>query len=69
MLKGLNHETALGRIIGIRAEKNSEVIKSMGAYEKKIRSEWNTFKYKRMTKKEKENNLEKATNILQSFFG
>lgn len=46
LLVGLNEETALGRIVQIRAEKDNKKIREMTNHEKKIRSDWQEFKRK-----------------------
>ena len=40
LLKGLAPDTPLGRVVAVRAEKNPDVIKGFGPYEKKLRKEW-----------------------------
>lgn len=46
LLSGLNEETALGRTVQIRAEKDNKKIREMTNHEKKIRAEWQEFKRK-----------------------
>ena len=46
LLVGLNEETALGRVVQIRAEKDNKKIREMTNHEKKIRSDWQEFKRK-----------------------
>ena len=40
MLSGIMPETPLGRIVGIRAEKDPKVIKEFTKEQKKIRNDW-----------------------------
>ena len=46
LLIGLNEETALGRTVQIRAEKDNKKIREMTNHEKKIRSDWQEFRRK-----------------------
>lgn len=46
LLSGLNEETALGRVVAIRMEKNPDVIRKFGDWEKKVRADWAQFKQK-----------------------
>lgn len=69
LLTGIGEKTALGKVVSIRAEKDSNVLKNMSKNEKRIRSDWQNFLYSRSTKEEKENNLKKASQLLKSFFG
>ena len=50
LLIGISPDTALGRIVTVRAEKNKDIIKNMSEYEKKIRKEWNLYKMKKKNK-------------------
>jgi hypothetical protein len=40
LLSGLMPNTPLGRIVGIRAEENPEVIKNFNSDQKRIRNDW-----------------------------
>ncbi len=40
LLKGLSPESALGRIVQIRAESDPEMLKQYTPHQKKIREEW-----------------------------
>lgn len=40
LLQGISPETALGRIVSIRAENNKEVLKNFTPEQRRIRSEW-----------------------------
>lgn len=48
LLKGLNGETPLGYVVNIRSESDPKKIKEMTKNEKRIRSEWQSFKAKQM---------------------
>lgn len=66
LLSGLDAKTPLGKIVQIRAERDSEIIKNFGEYEHKIRREWNQFKYGKMTKEEKDMLVKQSQNIFAS---
>lgn len=42
-------ETPLGHIVNIRMEKDPQILKKFGAYEKKLRGEWALFKSKNIS--------------------
>ena len=46
LLSGLNGDTPLGYVVQTRAEKDPKKIRKMTAHEKKIRSDWMSFKSK-----------------------
>lgn len=46
LLVGISPDTALGRIVSIRAEDDKEVLKHFTKEQKKIRSEWRTRRAK-----------------------
>ena len=41
LLAGIMPDTPLGRLVAVRSETNTEVIKTFGAAERKIRRDWN----------------------------
>ena len=44
LLAGLAGETPLGRVVAVRMEKDPNVIKKFGDWERRIRAEWAQFK-------------------------
>jgi len=68
-LTGLNGDTPLGYVVRIRAEKNSKKIREMTANEKKIRSEWFTFKSKNKNISKIELKTEDISKIFSKMFG
>ena len=44
LLSGLAGETPLGRVVAIRMEKDPNVIKKFGDWERRVRAEWAQFK-------------------------
>lgn len=48
LVAGLMHDTPLGRIVSIRAEKDKKTIDRFGSYEKRVRSEWQNFRSQKM---------------------
>lgn len=66
LLAGLMQETPLGHVVSIRMEKDPKILKSFGAYEKKVRTEWALFKSKNMPPNT--DNEETAQSILKALF-
>ncbi len=48
------NDTPLGQIVGIRSEKDRDIIKNMSAQQRQIRSEWATFQASRLSKESTE---------------
>jgi Bacteriophage Gp15 protein. len=74
MLSGIMDDTPLGRIVSIRQEKDPNVIKRYGAYEKKIRSDWQRFKHSKAKQDRKSKNavqgdVKALQSVLNSMFG
>jgi hypothetical protein len=44
LLSGLAGETPLGRVVAVRMEKDSKIIRGFGDWEKKIQREWRLFR-------------------------
>lgn len=55
LLRGINSETALGKVVRIRAEKDNNRIKEMTKYELQLRKEWQDFRKKQEKEKNKAN--------------
>lgn len=64
LLQGLSGDTPLGRIIAVRAENRPEVIREMGANEKRIRNEYR----KRLALKKTEAETDNALNNMKQAF-
>lgn len=43
LVEGLMDDTPLGRVVGVRAEKDRERIKAFSPWQRKIRAEWRAF--------------------------
>lgn len=43
MVSGLMDDTPLGRVVGIRIEKDKDILKNFTPEQKQIRSEWQRF--------------------------
>ena len=43
LLSGIMPETPLGRLVAVRSEDRTDVLKGFGVYEKKVRSEWRNW--------------------------
>lgn len=61
LISGIMHDTPLGQIVSIRAEKDSEVIKKFTKEQKRIRNEW----LLRKAKKRRENPEEYRKYLIQ----
>ena len=48
LIAGLMHDTPLGQIVSIRAEKDPKVIKDFSSEQKRIRNEWITRRNKKL---------------------
>ena len=49
LLAGISPETALGRVVAIRAEKDRDVIKRFSKYEKQIYDDWQKHRAETMS--------------------
>lgn len=58
MLSGLGPDTALGRIVSIRAEDDQDIIKHFSKDQRRIRNEWLKKRASAVDKKELDNVLE-----------
>lgn len=65
-LSGLGPDTPLGRVVAIRSEKDTEVIRRFTAEQHRIRNEWLQKKARRM---KKEDVLAFAEMLKQTFIG
>lgn len=57
LLAGIGPETALGRVVAIRAEKDENVIKRFSMYEKQIYDEWQRHRAESMSETEYANEM------------
>lgn len=62
LLAGLGPDTALGRIVSIRAENDKDVLKHFSKEQRRIRNEWIQRKAKNKTKEDVESVLESLKN-------
>lgn len=58
LLSGIMHDTPLGYIVSIRAEKDPKVIKDFTPDQKRIRSEWILRKSEKVKQNPKESNID-----------
>lgn len=63
-LVGIGPDTALGRIVAIRAEEDKEVLKHFSKEQHRIRNEWRSRKVKRVS----EGDMEDILNALKNAF-
>lgn len=58
LLSGISPETALGRVVAIRAETDENVIKNFTYEQKRIYDSWNRSTAKKMSEKKYESEME-----------
>ena len=68
LLSGLNGDTPLGYVVQKRAEKDPKKIRKMTAHEKKIRSDWMSFKSKNNKTKKVELKAEDISKVFSKMF-
>lgn len=68
-LSGLSYETALGRIVAIRSEKNKNVIKNFTLEQKNIRREWREKQAKSVKKENYKQAMENFEEMFAKAFG
>ena len=68
LLSGLNGDTPLGYVVQTRAEKENKKIRKMTAHEKKIRSDWMSFKSKNNKTKKVELKAEDISKVFSKIF-
>lgn len=68
LLSGLNGDTPLGYVAQTRAEKDPKKIRKMTAHEKKIRSDWMSFKSKNNKTKKVELKVEDISKVFSKMF-
>lgn len=70
LVAGLMHDTPLGQIVRIRSEDNKDIIRNFGAYEKRIRTEWTSFRSSKLSEKfTEQDKLETARYFEKLFAG
>lgn len=62
LLSGINHNTALGRMISIRSETNKDVLKEFTPEMRRMRAEWLNRNAKKVSIKERDRFLESMKN-------
>ena len=73
LLSGIMPETPLGRVVGVRAEKDREKLRNFSKHEKNIQTEWKRFCSGAASKKRNtedwEQSVSKLQNMLAAVFG
>ncbi|MDR2649137.1 MAG: Gp15 family bacteriophage protein [Clostridiales bacterium] len=69
LVSGLMAETPLGRVVSIRMEKDRKIISKYGYTERKIKRDWEMFKFGRMSAGQKDDSIRELQNMLKSMFG
>lgn len=64
MLSGISPETALGRIVAIRAEDDKEILNNFNKEQKRIRSSWRNRNAVKMSNE----NYDNAMNYFENMF-
>ncbi|WP_330674512.1 Gp15 family bacteriophage protein [Blautia faecis] len=58
LLSGIGPDTALGRIVAIRAEENEEILKHFTPEQRRIRREWRTKQAMKVSEEDRDKFLE-----------
>lgn len=69
LLSGINHNTALGRVIAIRSETDKEVLKEFTPEMRKMRAEWLNINAKKVSIEERDRFLESMKNAFIGMAG
>lgn len=69
LLSGINHNTALGRMISIRSETNKDVLKEFTPEMRKMRAEWLNRNAKKVSIEERDRFLESMKNAFIGMAG
>ena len=65
LVSGLMDNTPLGRVVSIRGESDPKIIAQMSPWQKKIRSEWQTFVASKAAKMPREEIMAQMTSLEQ----
>lgn len=66
LLSGISPDTALGRIVAIRAEEDEDILKHFTPEQRRIRNEWRTRQALKISEEERDKFLE---SMKQAFIG
>ena len=69
LLAGIGPETALGRVVAIRAEKDEDVIKRFSKYERQIYDDWQKHKAEMMSDADFEKEMAALERMFASMCG
>lgn len=69
MLVGISPDTALGRIVSIRAERDKDVLKRFSKEQHRIRNEWQMRRAERVTPQQRDVFLEQLKQAFISMAG
>lgn len=69
LLSGLGPDTALGRIVSIRAEDNDEILKHFTPEQRRIRNEWRKKQAKAVSLKDRDAFLEEMKKAFLAMAG
>lgn len=68
LVSGLMPETPLGKVVQIRMEKDPKIISKYGEYERRVRADWNKFKYSQQTAEQSSQSVEQLQSMLKNLF-
>lgn len=69
LLSGLGPDTALGRIVSIRAEDNDEILKHFTPEQRRIRSEWRNKQAMKVSEEDRDKFLEEMKKAFLAMAG
>ena len=69
LLSGINSETALGKIVRIRSEKDPKILKEFSREEKEIRNKWLSKNARNISKENYEQTIESIKNMFKAMAG
>lgn len=68
LVSGLMPDTPLGKVVQIRMEKDPSIISKYGEYERKVRADWNKFKYSQQSQEQTSQPVEQLQEMLKNLF-
>ena len=69
LLSGLSPDTALGRMVAIRAEEDTEILKQFTPEQRRIRSQWRSCTAKRKRAEDTADFLAQMQNVFRQMAG
>ena len=69
LISGLSPDTALGRVVAIRSEKDKDIIKHFTADQRQIYDEWRNRRADKMDRNTFEKEMAELENMFESIYG